>query len=224
MRRTVIEEWLDTDACTPAERERSLQDLRNISRWFGGISSTAAMLERVVRRTGKRELSLLDVGSATGEIPFALRKQFVRRGVLLRVSLLDRVVEHFPVNGQRGTTHAVAGDALALPFAANSFDVVTCSLFAHHLEPEQIVSFVNESLRAARVAVLISDLQRSALHLGLVYAGAPLFGRVTRHDAPASVLRSYTKKEMSAMLRQTRASDAEVGSHYLYRMGAIAWK
>jgi len=87
------------------------------------------------------------------------------------------------------------------------------------------VKFVDEGLRVCRVAVLINDLVRKWLHLSLVYAGLPLYrSRLTRHDAPASVRQAYTAEEMKAVLGQTQASRVEIRNHYLFRMGAIAWK
>ena len=120
---------------------------------------------------------------------------------------------------------AVAGDALALPFRSASFDLLSSTLFAHHLSPQELVQFVNEALRVCRVAVLINDLVRHPLHLSLVYAGMPLYrSRLTRHDAPASVRQAYTVEEMQSLLSQTSAARVEIHRHYLFRMGVVAWK
>ncbi len=138
----------------------------------------------------------------------------------LDVTLLDRATSHLD-----GGNRAVTADALALPFRDASFDLVSCNLFAHHLSPEDFVRFVDEGLRVCRVAVLINDLVRHPLHLWLAYAGLPLYrSRLTRHDAPASVRQAYTAEEMRTMLAKTRAVKVEIARHYLFRMGAIAWK
>ncbi len=95
----------------------------------------------------------------------------------------------------------------------------------HHLAPDQVVAFVNESLRVCRVAVSINDLIRHSLHMALVYIGLPLYrSRITRNDAPASVRQAYTVEEMQALLEQTNAARIEISRHYLFRMGVIAWK
>jgi hypothetical protein len=102
---------------------------------------------------------------------------------------------------------------------------VSCSLFIHHLPPDEVVRFVNEGLRVCRAAVLINDLIRHPAHLGLVYAGMPLYrSRITRHDAPASVRQAYTLDEMNDMLRRSEASRVEISRHFLFRMGVIVWK
>ena len=220
MKRTVIPELLDTDSGTPAEIAASLTDLSRINQWFGGVRTTQALIERVAGRMGRRSLSLLEGAAGSGYVPETVSKRLKTSGVSLEVTLLDRAASHIH-NGQR----AVAGDVLALPFADASFDLVSSCLFIHHLPPPDLLQSVNEGLRVCRIAVLINDVVRNPLHLGLVYAGYPLYrGRLTRHDAPASVRQAYTLKEMKQMLRQTTAARVEIRSHYLFRMGVIAWK
>jgi 2-polyprenyl-3-methyl-5-hydroxy-6-metoxy-1,4-benzoquinol methylase len=220
MQRSVISELLDTDSGSAAEIEASLADLRMVNRWFGGAATMCDLVRHVVRRTGAKQLSLLDVGSASGDIPAQVARDLARDGVSLPYLLLDRSSAHF--NGNRT---AVAGDALALPFSNGSFDVVASSLLVHHLEPGELLRFLNECLRVCRIAALINDLRRSAVHLALVYAGFALYrSRVTRHDAPASVRRAYTADELRNLLQQTPAAATEVRNHYLCRMGAIVWK
>ncbi len=232
MKRVVTPELLDSDAGTPAEVAESLADLRGINRKFGGIGTTQAMIEHVwkwglSRPAGQapppcHELSLLEAGAGSGDVPLAVRERLSAEGLRLRVTLLDRAATHLTV----GNSHrAVVGNALALPFAADSFDLISCGLFAHHLSPEELVRFIEESLRVCRVAVLINDLVRNPLHLALVYAAYPLYrSRLTRHDGPASVRAAYTPEEMRKLVARTPAARVEILRHYLYRMGVIIWK
>jgi ubiquinone/menaquinone biosynthesis C-methylase UbiE len=220
MRRLVTTELLDTDSGTPAEIAASLGDLRRINRWFGGVATTEGMIRRATRGISASSLSLLEVAAGSGYVPEIARARLLKHGLSLQVTLLDRAASHLS-----GDNRAIAGDALALPVRDTSFDLVSCTLFAHHLSPEEFVQFVDEALRVCRVAVLINDLVRHPLHLSLVYAGLPLYhSRITRHDAPASVRQAYTPEEMQAMVARTRAAHMEIHRHYLFRMGVIAWK
>jgi ubiquinone/menaquinone biosynthesis C-methylase UbiE len=220
MKRIPQQELLDTDAGTPAEVASTLADLRMFNRWFGGVVVTTRLVDRVVEETKSESLSLLDVAAGAGYVPHMVREQLTRRGFRLEVTLLDRAASHVG-NGDA----SVVGDALALPFRDSSFDLVCSELFVHHLSPDQIVGFVREGLRVCRRALLINDLIRDPLHLALAYAGFPLYrSRLTRNDAPASVRQAYTLDEMQAMLRRAGVARMETSTHYLYRMGVIAWK
>ncbi len=219
MRRTVTPELLDAEAWTRPELGVALADLDRINRWFGGIGTMVSMLERAARRSGGRALSMLDVGGAGGDLGREAAKRLRRQGIELRVAVADRSASHLDQDMM-----GVAGDATALPFRDNSFDVVGCSLLVHHLEPAQVQQFVGEALRVCRLAVLINDLRRSPVHLALVYAGFPLYrSPLTRNDGPASVRAAYTPAEIRDLLRDVPGK-IEITNHYLYRMAVMVWK
>ena len=221
MQRKVIPELLDDDLGTAAEIAASLADLRHINDWFGGAGTTIALLRRVARASGGRQLSVLEVGAGSGDVPLAAQRALKREGVQLRITLLDRIGSHLPVDGPT----SLVGDALHLPLRDDAFDVVSCSLLAHHLEPDALQLFALEALRVCRRAMLINDLIRTRLHLTLVYLGLPLFrSRVTWHEAPASVRRAYTVDEMRHSLSPVPAQRIQITKHYLYRMGVLLWK
>src|SRR5207302_8451419 len=164
MRRKLIPELLDSDAGTPQEVAGSLADLCLVNRWFGGVRSLRKMLEEVASLAQVRQLSLLDVAAGAGDVAAELSRQSQRREMRLEVTLLDRSPAHLtPAVGMQ----RIAGDALALPFCDRSFDVVASSLFLHHLQEDEAVQFLSDALRVCRIAVLISDLRRSWLHLAL---------------------------------------------------------
>ncbi|MBZ5682742.1 MAG: methyltransferase domain-containing protein [Acidobacteriia bacterium] len=222
MQRVDTPEILDSDACPPAEVEASLRDLGRINRWFGGVATSRALIEQVVRVTGRKNLSLLEVAAGFGEVPHLVARKMATQGVTLDITLLDRAKTHL-ING----TRSVVGDALAIPFADGAFDLISCNLFVHHLDPESVCRFTKEALRVSRCAVLINDLIRHPLHLALVYAGFPLMrSHVSRVDGVASVRRAYVSEEIREILAPALASDQriEISRHYLFRMGVTVWK
>lgn len=221
MDRVVVPELLDTDAGTPREVADSIQDLRMFNRWFGGVHTVTSSLRRIALQRNLKNISWIDVAGSEGFIAAEAEQALAKSGIGLQTIILDRAPTHL------GNTYpAVCGDALALPFADNSVDVVGCSLFLHHLEPDEIVRFAREGLRVARHAFLIHDLRRHPMHLTLGYLGMPIYrSRITRHDAIASVRRAYTVEEVKQMLRSvTAANDIETHNFFLYRMGVIVWK
>lgn len=220
MKRTIRPELLDSDSGTPEEIAEALADLQRVNRWFGGISTSEHLLRRVAGQLQMQRIELLDVASGSGDVPFAVASRLERHGVHLQTTLLDRHATHLP----RSTVSAVVGDALDLPFAANSFDLVSCSLFAHHLEPMQMKSFVHEALRVARFALIINDLRRSALHLALIVIGRPLFhSSMAWRDGVTSIRRAYTENEFRKILAES-GYRVEISRHYLQRIGIIVWK
>lgn len=224
MRRVDNPEMLDSDDCPAEEVAKALADLSSINRRFGGVSTTRALIERVAAETAEKSFSVLEVAAGFGEVPRGAAAELERRGILLDVTLVDIKRSHLLPGG-----HSVVADALALPFPDNSFDLVTCSLFAHHLQPEEVGRFVREGLRVCRRALLINDLVRSPLHLALVYAAFPLMhSHVSWCDGLVSVRRAYVPDEMHQMIQSAfpngSAPRVETTRHFLFRMGVVAWK
>jgi ubiquinone/menaquinone biosynthesis C-methylase UbiE len=222
MQRRPTSELLDTDAGTAKEIEGSLRDLRWFNRWFGGITTSRNLIERVAEKTGRKEFSVLEVAAGEGFLPSQVSSYVLRSGIRIKTTLLDRAVSHLPRNG---AMPKLAGDAMQLPFRESSFDLVASSLFVHHLSPQQVVAFARENLRVCRAAVLVHDLIRHPLHLAVAYAGFPIYrSRITRNDAPASVRQAYTVDEMCSFWKHAGAAGVNVTRNYFFRMGVIAWK
>jgi ubiquinone/menaquinone biosynthesis C-methylase UbiE len=215
---------LDTDDCPAWEVEISLRDMGRMNRWFGGVSTTVALIKRVALATKIAQFSLLEVAAGLGEVPRIAAQKLERDGIALNVTLLDRARTHLP-EGSR----AVAADALTLPFSDSAFDLVSCNLFAHHLEPDELVLFVKEALRVSRRAVLINDLVRHPAHIALVCAAFPLMRcRVSRVDGLASVRRAYVPDEILRVLAggfsQAETLRIEIFRRHVFRMGVVVWK
>lgn len=221
MLRQNSEEILDSEECPALETQKSLRDLCRMNRWFGGVGTTRKLLYRIASATGVKRITLLEVAAGFGEVPRAAGLQLAHRGITLDITDLDRVPSHL-----RPHHRALVADALALPFRDSSFDVVSCSLFAHHLQPAELRQFASEALRVSRYGFIINDLIRHPLHLGLVYAGFPLMrSYVSRVDGVASVKRAYTPDEVHQILSdEPQASRIDISTHYLFRMGVILWK
>jgi ubiquinone/menaquinone biosynthesis C-methylase UbiE len=223
MQRVDAPEILDSDACSPADVEATLRDIGRVNRWFGGVATTQKMVERVAQASGAKHFSLLEVAAGSGELPEIVRQRLARCGITLDVTLLDRARSHLPRQNR-----SVVSDALALPFADGAFDLVSCNLFAHHLQPAELEQFARESLRVSRQALLINDLLRHPLHLTLAYAGYPIMrSRVAWLDGLTSVRRAYVPEEIRSILASAfspKAASVEISRNYLFRMGVIVWK
>jgi hypothetical protein len=231
MQRVDAPEILDSDGCSARDVQAALGVLGRINRWFGGVATTEKMIERAAQATGAKHFSLLEVAAGRGELPQLVQTKLARRGISLQVTLLDRAQSHLPKKNGNGNyclrNHGVVADALALPFADGAFDLVSCSLFAHHLNAPQLAHFICEGLRVSRRALLINDLIRHPVHLSLVYASYPIMrNRVAWLDGLTSVRRAYIPDEIRSALTPalTPAAQVEISRNYLFRMGVIIWK
>jgi ubiquinone/menaquinone biosynthesis C-methylase UbiE len=224
LKRVSQPEILDGPDLDPREVELSLADLRTVNHFFGGIHTSQVLFDRVVADRKLRELSILDVGSGSGDVPLTITRHLRQRGLNVSLTLFDQHENHLPqLDGKDPSLYTMTGDALNLPFMENWFDVVSCSLLLHHLEPDQARRFVQSALKVARHAVIINDLVRSPLHYSLLHLWRPFFRtRVSYLDGLTSVHRAYTPAEIATML--SGIGRTEITRHYFFRMGIIVWK
>lgn len=143
-------------------------------------------------------LSLLDLGCGSGHVGRDLVSAFARRGGSLRPFGLDLKLTHARLS-PRG--RAATADALALPFADRSVDVVFSTLFLHHFSPSGIATLLAEAGRVARRAVVCFDLTRHRVALALISVVGPLAfrSRISTLDGQASVRQAYTREEMACL-------------------------
>ncbi len=184
-----------------------LDDLRRLNRWSGGLSLTICALRDLTRELNPgAELTIIDVATGGADFPRAIAAWARRRKLQARVLATDfnsKILAVAARSASPDVEFAVA-DARRLPFADDSFDVATCSLVLHHLEPDEAVCVLKEMRRVARRGVIVNDLVRSWVgYLGaLVVPRAMSKNPLFRHDAPLSVRRAYTKGEMAALAAQ----------------------
>lgn len=196
---------------------RSLGDVARANALFGGTRAVLAELAHALRHVsaGRRSVTLLDVGTGRGDIPAAATAWCRRHGVVLEALGIEKSESLARIAADHTTV--LSADALHLPFADRSVDVVMCSQVLHHFERADAMAVLREMHRVARRRVVVSDLHRSWLAAaGIWIASFPLrFHPVSRHDGVVSVLRGFTRGELGELVRQSVGQDA----HVRYRLG-----
>jgi ubiquinone/menaquinone biosynthesis C-methylase UbiE len=216
-------EILDRPDNSPADLKGALRDIRLTNRWLGGRKTLLGALDPYLA-SGPDPLEILDVGAGGGDLPLEMVRHAQRKGRRLRVTAIDRepqvaalahhAVQHCP------QVSVVRADALRLPFAERSFDLVTASLFLHHFSFDDLVLLLNRFRRLARHAVVVNDLRRHRVPWLFIYVASRLTLRhpMYAHDAPLSVLRGFTTSELHQAARRAGAREPSVRRRWPYRL------
>lgn len=214
-------EILDTPGANPSLAIRSLQDVARSNSLFGGTRAVMLELERVFVSASDSPMTLVDVGSGIGDIPRTARTAAAKRGAA--VSTIAVEIDPMLARAARANCgDAVCGDALALPFATSSVDVVICSQVLHHFEDADATLVLREMDRVARRRVIIADLRRSWVAMAGLWLGSfPLgFHPVSRHDGVVSIRRGYTADELHDTIRSATGQTPDVSRHLGFRLTA----
>ena len=119
----------------------------------GRVAATRARLEGLLSLSGEEHA--LDVGTGAGEIAIALAP------LVATVVGLDIVPELLAEGRKRAPENVelVEGDATALPFEPDSFDLVSTARTLHHVaRPELVLAEMNRVLRPGGTMLVVDQL------------------------------------------------------------------
>jgi ubiquinone/menaquinone biosynthesis C-methylase UbiE len=184
--------------------------LRGLSR-LNAVSRAHDAIWRQVRPvllTGD-SCTLLDVACASGDLAIDLAFRARKLGKQLRIMGCDinraslamareRAQAAGLVDAEFIEIDAIAGQSL--PTA----DLVTTSLFLHHLPTENIAPLLASFRRAAKARIIVNDLMRSRLNLTMVTLASRLLSRspIVHVDARLSVKAAFTQRELLDLAAQ----------------------
>jgi SAM-dependent methyltransferase len=215
-RRSSAAEWMDDDAVDYETLRACLVDLAKVNRWTLAHGPTLAFLDGLRRRglwPKDRPLRLLDVGSGYGDLIRAVDRWAARRDLAIDLTGIDlspwsqRAAAEATPPGRPITW--VAGDVFDDVRLA---DVITSSLFTHHLSDALIVRFLHSMEARARIGWFINDLHRHPLpYVGFTALSKAMgWHPFVQHDGPISIARAFTAADWRALIAQAGLSPEAV--------------
>ncbi len=230
MPRTRVPERMDDPAIDPAAHTHALRGLARLNGW----SASHRLLWPAVRRAalaareaGRRAV-VTDVATGSADGPVRLASTAARHGMPLTLVLCDSSATALDAAMARARDAGVEAEAhrcdvLRDPMPGHA-DLVTCSLFMHHLDREDAVRAMRTMSRAGD-AVAVADLDRSRGGLALAWLGAHALSRspVVHFDATASVRAAHAPDEVLAMARDAGMPGACVRARIPFRW-VLEWK
>lgn len=228
--RSTASELLDEPGIDAGELRENFRDIRRVNRFFGGTSTVLAHFPGLIASVpAKRTITVLDLATGSADIPLALGRWAAANGRSLAITASDVSEEILAeaerhIRGQAGIGLKPL-DARRVDGPDESYDVVVCSLALHHFAPADAVLVLREMRRVCRVGFIVNDLCRSRTGYAAAWvaAHATTRNRLTRHDAPLSVLRAYSLEELRGLLAEAGIVGATARTHAWFRMAAV-WR
>jgi 2-polyprenyl-3-methyl-5-hydroxy-6-metoxy-1,4-benzoquinol methylase len=214
------------------EHSRHQTALRGLAR-INWISLSDRILwrsiERLARQNAKAKLRVLDIATGGGDVPVRLCQRARRAGLAIEFAGADinsTAIDCARACARRDGTDVefFQLDALqqALP---TGYDILTSSLFLHHLETPQAIELLQRMGQAAGTMVLINDLVRSRLGYLIAWIGTRVLSRspVVHEDGPLSVRAAFTIVEARQLAEQAGLLGATVGWRWPFRF-LLEWR
>ncbi|GAB4134596.1 MAG: class I SAM-dependent methyltransferase [Raineya sp.] len=207
MKRSFLTELLDNEDISEEDLRRNLQELERINTLLGGYTTTLKGIARLVKnkKQENKSIRIVDVGSGGGD---TLRKiaEWGRKndlslsliGIDLKKTCIEYAQEHSQKYPEIAFIHA--DYARTQPQA----DIITSSLFCHHLTDQELLHFLQWSKQNAEWGFVINDLHRHAFAYHSIKYLTKFFSKscLVKHDAPLSVRRALNKQEWVDILQE----------------------
>ncbi len=229
LRRHVVPEIMDRPDLPEAAHVSALAGLRRANQATKAAEHLAKPIIALARRDRLDRISMLDVACGGGDVPIAVALRAKSMGIGIELTLLDRsatALRSAAAAAERAGVHCRCVQADILNECPQpNFDVVTCSLFLHHIpEPGQVVDFLKYLRRIARHRIIVSDVRRSWVGWGTAWVGSRAFSRspMVHHDGPASVLGAWTMGELASFAAEAQMNGATVQRSWPWRM-LLVW-
>lgn len=221
-------EIMDQPGLDPGEHAAALRGLERINVLSRSGATLWPAIERLGRQRSARPLRVLDLACGGGDVALTLARRGARTGLKIEVEGCDVSPTAVALARQRAEARGVdvrffECDVLAGPLP-EGFDVLTTTLFLHHLDDDQAVGLLRRMRETAGAAVLVDDLVRSRWGHALAWVGCRLLSgsRVVRHDGPVSVVAAFTPAEALEAARRAGLDGATLTRHWPERF-LLAW-
>ncbi|HJP19183.1 MAG TPA: methyltransferase domain-containing protein [Nitrospinota bacterium] len=221
-------ELLDLDDNSFEEARESLEDVRRVNKYLSGYRVLLRYAGQFLRdHREDRPFTILDLATGSGDQPVALAKLAHKLKVPVKITAIDINYKMLKcariITGPFPEIALVQCDILSWPFCDDSFDLVVNSLSLHHFSRENAVKILCSMRSLSRCGFIINDLHRSRVAYGSIFLLTRIFtkNRLTRHDAPVSVMNAFTPKEIRDLAREAGLDQFQVYRHFPYRIALV---
>ncbi|MGV3706620.1 MAG: methyltransferase domain-containing protein [Arcticibacter sp.] len=226
-RRGSEDEIMDNFALDHRELDPVLKELEVINKLLGGFSVFYDAFKQLNMQNGD---SVCDWGCGGGDSLRVLDEYFRRRELQLKLVGVDATAAAVEFARRRHAGYPNIefrlANVLEHDFREGEFDVVVSSLFTHHFDDERWILLIRRMVHACRKAVIINDLHRHWFAYYSIGMLTTLFSRspMVRHDSKVSVMRSFSRAELEALIRRAGFTRFRIKWMWAFRWQVIIYK
>ena len=222
-------EVMDDLDCGGPVLQQTLRELEIVNKWLGGNTITIQALEQLLQSHDKKsEISIVDLGCGGGDMLRIIAKWGARNNFKFKLTGIDanpnviafarrNVPEFSPETFQ-------TVNIFSKEFSSRQYDVVVGTLFFHHFVDADLIDFFKQLKTQVRLGLIINDLHRHAFAYYSIKMLTGLFSRspMVKYDAPLSVLRGFSRKELAFVLQAAGLTEYDLTWRWAFRWQVIA--
>jgi hypothetical protein len=220
--RTDKEELMDDFSIGGDLLRDTLDKLENINRWLGGNLMTVKSLKKVLSNHPKeQEVVIADIGCGHGDILRDVAKFGRKNGYKMKLIGMDAnptaIAYANELSAEFPEISFKTEDIFSDKFKNREFDVVLATLFLHHFKEPQLVSFLKNTLKQTKIAVIVNDLHRHKLAYYLfMLLSAFIKNKMIIEDGLTSVLRGFKRNDLERISKKLKVK-AQISWKWAFR-------
>lgn len=221
-------ELMDDLASSGDDLYQALRELDSINYLLGGnyvtLNGISGLLDEIPESAA---LHIGDVGCGSGDMLRQTRRLLERRNrsaVLTGIDANPNVIAYAVIHTPAACNiRYEVLNIFSQAFKSKRFDIVTGTLFFHHLQDEALIMFLKELKSQVSVGVVINDIHRHWFAYYAIRWLTKLFSRsaMVRHDAAVSVLRAFRKRELREILRSAGIAHYTIRWRWAFRWQVV---
>lgn len=221
-------EIMDDLDCDGEVVHQTLRELEFINRTLGGNQITVDGVNSLLQNhKSLTPLEIIDLGCGGGDMLLLLSKKFPAKNMKLAgIDANPHIVEYARRNGGNSNITFECTNILSEEFESKTFDIAIATLFFHHFSFEELVNVLKKLYSHVKVGIVINDLHRHPLAYYSIKLLTKLFSKsaMVKFDAPLSVLRGFSKKEIEYMLNKAGIKTYSLHWQWAFRWKVVIWK
>jgi 2-polyprenyl-3-methyl-5-hydroxy-6-metoxy-1,4-benzoquinol methylase len=218
--RSYKEELLDGDTIPFEDIRQNMMELDFINRWLGGHAITVAGFKKLAPK--KKNISICEVGCGGGDNLLAIDRYCSKNNIKAELTGIDikaECIDYAKSSKSFASKVTYINNDYRQVIFKQKPDVIFSSLFCHHFTSEQLLFQFNWMKENSTIGFFINDLQRHFLAYYSISFLTRFFSSsyLVKNDAPLSVLRGFTKKELSDLCNKANLYSATIEWKWAFR-------
>jgi 2-polyprenyl-3-methyl-5-hydroxy-6-metoxy-1,4-benzoquinol methylase len=217
-------ELLDIPEMPFDDIKRNMQELDFINTWLGGHHITITGIRNLISKgritRDNTPWKICEIGCGGGDNLYAVSKWSNKNKIPVSLSGIDinpnciefaKSKANFPVTYIHSDYRDVVFDEKP--------DVIFSSLFCHHFSNEELISMMKWMQENSTAGFVINDLHRNLLAYYSIKWLTSAFSKsyMVKNDAPISVLRGFSSKELKTLMEKAGVSDFIINWKWAFR-------
>lgn len=223
-KRSFQKELLDRDDIPFEDIKQNMKELDSINTRLGGHKITIAGIEVLVKNIGLHSgnsIRICEIGCGGGDNMRVIQKWCERKNIAAILTGIDINPHCISFAQSRQENKGIAficSDYKAVTLEQNP-DIIFSSLFCHHFTDEELVGMLKWCKKNSIAGFFINDLHRHPLAYYSIKWLTRIFSKsyLVKNDAPLSVLRGFSKKEIEGLLKSAAILNYSIKWKWAFR-------